>query len=420
MNRQVLIMAFLTIGLCFAAPVIAVDCADPLGCIEVAPDDPIVLGAMLTYSGANAFFGEDSLGGIELAIIARGGRLLGRDIELAIEDELCTSEGGQAAAQRLAADPTVVGIIGPSCSSAAQGALPIISEAGMLTISPSNTSPALTSTDIEAGGVWRPGYYRITANDRFQGELAGQFAYRVLAGRTVATVHDGGTYSDSLAAVMREVFMALGGEVVFEGSLNVGDVDMSAILTEVAASGPDVLFAPLFPPEVEFITAQMANTPGLEDTILLVADSALVNTYAPNTGVAALGVYVSGPHITGEAYEALLKTWEEEFGGRPPSGFHAHAYDAANLLLDAIEVVAREAVDGSLLIGREALREAISAVEAYPGLTGTLTCLDESPFAGDCGNAESLAIFEITDDVLHGGLWPPPAIWDLSMLPEES
>ena len=413
---------FAAIGLIFVtmlivgSPALSADCADPLGCVELPPGEPIVIGAMLTHSGANAFFGEDAQGGMELAVIDRGGQLLGRDIELVVEDELCTSEGGQAAAQRLAADPSIVGIIGPSCSSAAQGALPIISEADMLTISPSNTSPALTSTDIEAGGVWRPGYYRITPNDRFQGQLAGQFAYHVLAGRKVATVHDGGTYSESLAAIMREVFISLGGEVVFEGSLNVGDVDMSAILTEVAVSGPDVLFAPLFPPEVEFITAQMGSMPGLEDTVMFVADSALVNTYAPNTGEAALGAYVSGPHITGEDYEAFLAAWEEEYGGRPPSSFHAHAYDAANLLFDAIEAVARETDDGSLFIGRGALREAMNAVEGYPGLTGLLTCLDESPFAGDCGSAASLAVFEITEAVLYDGLWPPPAIWDLSML----
>ena len=419
MRRLAATIVMLAMLIAVASPALGdTQCADELGCVEVAPGDPIVIGTMLTQSGANAFFGEDSIGGIELAVIDRGGALLGHEIELVSEDELCASEGGQAAAQRLAADPSIVGIIGPNCSSAAQGALPIISEAGLLTVSPSNTSPALTSTDTQAGGVWQPGYYRITPNDRFQGDLAGQFAFRVLAGRTLATVHDGGTYAESLAAVMRETFAALGGEVVFEGSLNVGDVDMSAILTEVAASGPDVLFAPLFPPEVEFITAQMANTPGLEDTILFVADSALVNTYAPNSGDAALGVYVSGPHITGDNYEALLAAWEEEFGGRPPSGFHAHAYDAANLLFDAIVAVARRADDGSLLIGRGALRGALNAVEDYPGLTGSLTCLDESPFAGDCGSAESLAVFQITEAVLYDGLWPPPVVWDLLMIPE--
>ena len=194
---------------------------------------------------------------------------------------------------------------------------------------------------------------------------------------------------------------------------------MSAILVEVAASVPDVLFAPFFPPESEFITSQMVNTPGLEETIMMVADASLVNTFATNTGEAALGVYLSGPHILGEAYDALLTAWEEEIGGSPPSSFHAHAYDATNLLLDAVEAVAMVADDGSLLIGRQALRDAMSAVEDYPGLTGNLTCLDESPFAGDCGNGESLAIFEITEAVLYDGMWPPPAIWDLSRLPEE-
>ena len=421
MTRQCLSVALILVAvIAVGVPALAQDrCRDDLGCVEVAPGDPIVIGAMLTRSGASAFFGEDSQGGIDLAIRDRGGELLGRDIEVAKEDEQCTTEGGLAAAQRLASDLSIVGIIGPSCSSAAQGALPIISAAGMLTISPSNTSPALTSTDTEAGGVWRPGYYRITPNDRFMGFLVAQFVFRVLGARAVATIHDGGTYTESLTAVMGETFTSLGGEVVFNGGINVGDVDMSAILTEVAAGQPEVLFAPFFPPESEFVTAQMVNVPGLEDTIMMMADASLVNSFPTNTGAAALGVYMAGPHITGADYEALLEAWDEEFGGAPPSSFHAHAYDGINLLMNAIEAVAVEADDGTLLIGRGALREAMNAVEDYPGLTGRLTCLDESPFAGDCGNAESLAVFQITEAVLYDGQWPPPAIWDLSMIPED-
>lgn len=417
MNQQVFSIALLLFGFCIASPILAFDCTDNLGCIEVAPGDPIVLGAMLTHSGANAFFGEDSLGGIELAILDRGRMVLGREIELTGADDQCTSEGGQAAGQRMASDRTIVGIIGPSCTSAAQGALPIISEAGLLTISPTNTAPELTNADVDSGGAWRPGYYRITPNDRFQGLLAGRFAYHILGARRVATIHDGGTYTESLSGIMRETFVELGGEVVFQGSVNVGDVDMTAVLTEVAARGPDILFAPFFPPESEFITAQMANTPGLEDTEMMVADASLVNSFASNVGEAALGVYLSGPNITGGKYEALLEAWEEEIGGAPPSSFHAHAYDATNLILNAVEKVAIEADDGTLWIGRQAMRDAISAVENYDGVTGNLTCLDESPFAGDCGNSESLAVFEITEAVLYDGLWPPPAIWDLSMQP---
>ena len=150
-------LAMLVALLLAAAFAQAQECSDPLGCIEVGPDDPIVLAYMLTTSGGTAFLGEDSLGGIKLAISARG-ELLGREIELVGEDSLCSAEGGQAAAQRLAADTSIVGIVGSSCSSESAAALPIISEAGMLMVSPSNTAPRLTEADADKGGIWQPGY----------------------------------------------------------------------------------------------------------------------------------------------------------------------------------------------------------------------------------------------------------------------
>ncbi len=113
----------------------AMECTDEIGCIEVAPGDPIHIGGMLTISGATSFLGEDSRGGIEIAIDDRGGELLGHPLELTVEDSLCSAEGGQTAAQKVASDPTIVGVIGTNCSSAAAAALPIISSAGLVLIS---------------------------------------------------------------------------------------------------------------------------------------------------------------------------------------------------------------------------------------------------------------------------------------------
>ena len=118
----------------------AAACDDELGCIEVLAGDPIKLGGMLTISGATAYLGEDSRGGMEIAVADRG-QILGRDVDIQVEDSLCSAEGGQTSAQKLASDPTVVGIVGTNCSSAAAAALPIISSAGLSLISPSNTSP---------------------------------------------------------------------------------------------------------------------------------------------------------------------------------------------------------------------------------------------------------------------------------------
>ena len=416
MKRLFLVLTALSLLVAFSIPSMADShCMDELGCVEVGPDDPIVIGAMLSVSGATSFYGEDSLGGVELAISARDGMLLGRDVTLVVEDELCSAEGGQAAAQRIAADETIVGVIGTTCSGAAQGAMPIVSEAGMLMISSSNTSPALTNDDRDAGGTYLPGYFRTAHNDLFQGSMGAQFAVEVLKAGSVATIHDGDPYTEGLAVVFANTFAGLNGEVVFQGAVSKGDTDMTAILTEIAASGPDLVYLPVFTPESEFIVSQMVNTPGLEETGMMTADGSFSAAFAQNAGAGAVGMHVTGPYVSGEAYDAFLASWEDEIGGQPPSGFHAHAYDAANILMDAVEAVAEEGDDGTLTIGRQALRDAVAAVEDYEGLTGSLTCQDDSPYAGDCATGTALAIFEITDAQVDEGAWPPPIIWDLTM-----
>ena len=397
-------LAMLVALLLAAAFAQAQECSDPLGCIEVGPDDPIVLAYMLTTSGGTAFLGEDSLGGIKLAVSARG-ELLGREIELVGEDSLCSAEGGQAAAQRLAADTSIVGIVGSSCSSEAAAALPIISEAGMLMVSSSNTAPRLTEADADKGGIWQPGYYRTAHNDLFQGKIAADFAYTVKGFKKVATVHDGSPYAESLQAVMAENFAGLGGAIAFQGAINVGDTDMTAILTEIAASSPDVIYAPIFQPEIDFFTAQARTISGLENTVIMGADAGYSDSFPEAAGAASVGVFMSGPYVEGEAYDALLAAWADEIGGVPPSGFHAHAYDAANMIMDAVEKVAVD-TDGTLWIGRQAMRDALTGLTGYTGVIGQISC----NATGDCATGEAIAVFEITQAELDGN-WPPPVAW---------
>ncbi len=369
---------------------------------------------MLVLSGAVTYLGDDSLGGVELAIMDRDGVLMGREIELVVEDSLCSAEGGQAAAQRLSADPIIIGAIGTNCSSAAQGAMPIISDSGMVMIAPSNTSPSLTNEDVASGGSHLPGYFRTSHNGLVEGMRNAEFAVNVLGSSKLATVHDGDPYTEGLARVVADTFADLGGEVVFKGAFNKGDTDMASILTEIAVYKPDIVYVPLFEPEANFFAAQMQHVAGLEDTIIIGGGASFVASFPENTGDAAIGVFVSGPLVTGDAYEQLLVHWEEEYGGSPPSGYHAHAYDATNLLLNAVEAVAEITDDGGLIIGRQAIRDAIAATENYPGLTGSLTCQEESPFAGDCAPGTALAIFEITEAEVYDDNWPPPVFWSFS------
>ncbi|MCH2438288.1 MAG: ABC transporter substrate-binding protein, partial [Acidimicrobiales bacterium] len=158
-----------------------------LGTVEVGPGEEIQIRSLNAISGDVAFLGIPNQRGVELAIRDYG-PIGGHDVTIGTGlDDLCSADGGQAAAQMIVADEDVVGIIGTSCSGAATAASPLISEAGMVMISGSNTSPALTS-DLAgtAGPNYNPGYYRTAHNDLYQGAAAANFAIDVLGVTTAA------------------------------------------------------------------------------------------------------------------------------------------------------------------------------------------------------------------------------------------
>jgi branched-chain amino acid transport system substrate-binding protein len=97
-----------------------------------------------------------------------------------------------------------------------------------------------------------------------------------------------------------------------------------------------------------------------------------------------VGLYWSSPDFSafGSGYQDFLKKHAAKYGGAPLAPFHAHAYDAATMIFAGIEQVAQKGADGSLLIGRKALRDALFATKDFSGLTGNLTC---SP-TGDCAD----------------------------------
>ena len=403
-----LLLSVTALAGCVAAPspTAGMECADELGCVEVEAGELIALGAMIVISGPVAFLGDDQVGAIEIAVNDYG-PIHGHDVSVDVEDSLCSAEGGQTAAQKIAADPSIVGVLGTACSSAATAALPIISEAGLSMISASNTSPTLTEADREAGGVWQPGYYRTAHNDLFQGRLAAEFAYNELGARSAATIHDGSPYADKLQEVMANVFQELGGAVTYRGAVNTGDTDMRSLLTEIASGEPDILFFPIFQPEGNLIAVQSQEIAGLEDVVLMGADGLFSRDFPGNTGSAAVGMYLTAPHVDNEKYRELLAKWAETHGGGPPSAFHAHMYDATRMLLDAVSAVAQADEEGNLLIGRQAIRDYLSDVENFDGITGSLTC---DP-TGDCATGEALAVFQIgQEQVDNDETWPPPPL----------
>lgn len=372
--------------------------AGALGSVEVTDGESIQIRSLNAITGDVAFLGIPNQRGVELAI-ADYGDIKGFTVDMgAGMDDLCSADGGQAAAQTIVADEEVVGVIGTSCSGAAVAAMPLISSNGLVMVSPSNTSPALTSDLVGgAGSDYQVGYYRTAHNDLFQGKAAATFAYNQLEVRTAAAIHDGDPYTDGLATAFADAFKELGGEITTYTAVNKGDTDMVPVLTEVGAGSPELLFFPIFMPEGGFIAGQVDGIAGLENTVLMGADGILTDNFMelPESE----GVYFSGPDLaygenksaTGKSATDFLAAYEAAYGEAPSAPFWAHSYDATVLLLTAIDNVAVES-GGSLFIDRQALRDELNKVSGVSGITGTLTC-DEF---GDCG-AQRIAVVYHTD-----------------------
>ena len=283
----------------------AAGCTDKIGCVEIGASDPIHIAYALVISGANASLGTDSRNGAEIAVDDKGGTLLGHKIEFTGEDEGCSAEGGQAAGTKLAADNTIVAVLGTSCSSAVRVAEPLWSQAGFVTISPSNTAPDLT----EAGNPNNyPGYLRTAHNDKVQGAAAAKFALEKLGIKNAATIHDGSIYAEGLANQFAENFKAGGGTIVAQEAVDPEQTDMGPVLTRIAAGKPDLIYYPIFLPAGAYITRQAKETTGLENTKLMGADGLFSNEVVKGSGDAVEGFLVSSPDFSefGPDYELNL------------------------------------------------------------------------------------------------------------------
>jgi branched-chain amino acid transport system substrate-binding protein len=359
--------------------------AGPLGAVTVAPGAAIKIADLQTITADTASLGQDQVRAVDIAIADKGGKLLDHPIEHQVEDELCKAEGGTTAGQKVVADPQIVAVIGTSCSGAAVPAMEILTGKGIVMISGSNTSPALTS-DMEGkkGAANQKGYFRIAHNDIIQGQAAATYSYEELGAKKAVTIHDGDPYTEGLANAFGTSFKELGGEIALATAISKGDTDMRPVLTEVAATKPDVVFFPIFQPEADFIVKQAKDFPALADTKRLMgADGILSDTFIEIKETE--GMYFSGPATpTGPAYEEFVGKYEQKYGEKPIQSFHAHAYDAANVIFAAIEKVAVRDDDGTLHIDRQKLMDELYATKGYQGLTGTLAC-DEF---GDCADAK--------------------------------
>ncbi len=293
---------------------------------------PIKIGVAGAHSGDLASYGIPSVKAAELVVAewnAKGG-VLGRQIELVVEDDQCKPEVATNTAAKLVGEG-VVAVIGHICSGATKAALGIYKDENIICISPSATNPPLT----QSGDY--PNFYRTIAPDDAQARLEVDFAADTLGIKKIAVLHDKGDYGKGLAEFAKAMIESDGKmEVVLYEGITVGAVDYSAVINKIKNSGAEAIIFGGYHPEASKLISQIKKK-GM-DTIFISDDGVKDDTFIKVAGEFAEGVYATGPMDT--STNALTMAAEEAHRaeyGEDPGAFFLNAYAATAAILNAIE-----------------------------------------------------------------------------------
>jgi len=371
---MLIIVLLLTMAL--AACGSSYECEDEWGCATIEEGKTIKIGYVGPTTGDYSSFGIDMTRGAELAVAAKP-TVKDFEIELVVEDTQGTPEQGASVANKLAADPQVVAIDGHSFSGSTEVAIPIYGDAHVVMMSPSATNPDLTN-------LGSPVFNRVAFHDRMQGEFAANYLYETLGVRNIAIMHDGGAYGQGLADMTADFFEGLGGTIVTREAITPGETDYSAPLNNVSEADPELVYYGGYDADAAVLVTQMAGA-GMEDVGFFGCDGTYGVNYIDLAGDAAEGTFSTFvPIPESAAFDTFRADYQAAYGEEQGklSPFSPHSYDAATILINAIEQVAVES-GSSLIIPRKALADAVRATKDHTGLTGSITCSE----VGECAAA---------------------------------
>jgi len=294
--------------------------------------EPIRIGVAGAHSGDLASYGIPTVRAAELLVgevNAKGG-VLGRQLELLVEDDACKPELATNTATKLVSQAVDM-VLGHICSGATKAALGIYKDSKIVTMSPSATNPDLTQT-----GDY-PNFFRTIASDDAQARLDVDFALNVLELKKIAVIHDKGDYGKGFAEFAKKFLEDSGkAEMVLYEGITPGALDYSAIVQKIKHSDAQAVIYGGYHPEASKIVTQMRNK--RMDTIFISDDGVKDDTFIKVAGEYAEGVYASVPKDTSKnplsiaAVEAHRKKY-----GADPGAFYINAWAATLALLHAVE-----------------------------------------------------------------------------------
>ncbi|MET3590204.1 branched-chain amino acid transport system substrate-binding protein [Bartonella silvatica] len=328
-------------------------------------NDPIKIGVYLPLSGQNAFGGQLEIKGIELAH-KKVPEVLGRKVELIIIDNKSDKVEAANAVMRLTASEKVNGIIGSYGSSLSLAGGEISEKAKTPSIATSSTNMLVTQG--------KKYYFRACFIDSYQGIGIATYIRKNLHAQKVAILKDiSSDYAIGLSSYFTRTFKKLGGEVISNLNYTSGDQDFSAVLTQIIAQKPDVLFIPSYFSEGAIIMKQARE---LGAKFKIMGGDAMDN---PETitiaGKAAEGfLHTTLPYSEdmpnmSKAAQEFTNEWRTAYPNQEPNINSVLGYTSYMMFMKAIENA------GSA--DREKITHALSQLKNFPTPFGDMT-MDEN------------------------------------------
>jgi branched-chain amino acid transport system substrate-binding protein len=322
--------------------------------------DKVRIGVFMSLTGSTANFGISSTNGIKMAAdeVNKAGGINGKQIEVLVQDDRSDASEAATIVTKFVTQDQVHAILGEVASSRSIAAAPIAQNAKIPMLTPSSTNPEVTK---KGDFIFRSCFI-----DPVQGAAIAQFAAKTLGAKSAAIMVDRkNDYSTGLEKVIHETFTRMGGKIVATQSYQEGDQDFNAQLTSLKGTNPEVIFVPGYYNDVGLI-AKQARDKGI--TVPLIGGDGWDSTQLYAIGGSALNGSFFTNHYSPYDTDPKVQKFVNDYKARYntiPDALAATAYDAANIMFDAIK--RSSSLDGP------AIRDALAATKGFPGVTGNVT-----------------------------------------------
>jgi branched-chain amino acid transport system substrate-binding protein len=318
--------------------------------------DPIKIGMVAPLTGPGAESGRFQMNGAKLAVeqINKAGGVMGRQLELVVEDDQTTNPGAILAFSKLAGDATIPAFIGSIRSTQVHAMAPDILKTGK-PVMIGGTDPQLT----RLGNPW---LFRFRPNDIYSARVIADYGVNTLKLKKWAIVHSTDAFGTNGMKNLAEALKNLGASTVLVQGYTNNSQDFTPVALAVKQSGAEVMGTYMtFEPDQGIFAKQLRQ---LGVTVSWVGSPTTATTTALKlAGPALYGSFavVDFNRDSSPAAKAFAELYESTFKSAPDI-FSSWTYDAVTVLARAMNAAKNTEP--------EAIRKAILATQGFAGAEG--------------------------------------------------